>query len=123
MAQAGTATDVEHSDPTEIFLDYFQGLEEFYLDQAGAVVSKKGCLKIIHVRQSRKNMEYTSRSWGIMVIIDDEPVNETTAVDEGENPSSEYLEPMFWAFVEWTFSYKAIKSLEHIVFGDYGRPE
>ncbi|KNB19169.1 hypothetical protein FOXG_22481 [Fusarium oxysporum f. sp. lycopersici 4287] len=82
-----------------------------------------GCLKIIHVRQSRKNMEYTSRSWGIMVIIDDEPVNETTAVDEGENPSSEYLEPMFWAFVEWTFSYKAIKSLEHIVFGDYGRPE
>jgi hypothetical protein len=70
-----------------------------------------------------KNMEYTSRSWGIMVIIDDKPVNETTAVDEGENPSSEYLEPMFWAFVEWAFSYKAIKSLEHIVFGDYGRPE
>ncbi|KAI8400503.1 hypothetical protein FOFC_19345 [Fusarium oxysporum] len=202
--QVGTATDVEHSDPTEILLDYFQGLEEFYLDQAGAVVSKytweslchhsstlkrfvnhsrfydeeledwtdlpdmmiserdkegyrddptssplyplnlefielscepinllgvlnpfsrKDCLRIVHVRQSRKNMEYTSRSWGIMVIIDDEPVDETPAVEEGENPSNEYLEPMFWAFVEWAFSYKGIKSLEYILFGDYGRPE
>ncbi|TVY67714.1 hypothetical protein Focb16_v002908 [Fusarium oxysporum f. sp. cubense] len=202
--QVGTATDVEHSDPTEILLDYFQGLEEFYLDQAGAVVSKytwesvchhsstlkrfvnhsrfydeeledwtdlpdmmiserdkegyrddptssplyplnldfievfcepinllgvlnpfsrKDCLRIVHVRQSRKNMEYTSRSWGIMVIIDDEPVDETPAVDEGENPSNEYLEPMFWAFVEWAFSYKGIKSLEYILFGDYGQPE
>lgn len=34
------------------------------------------------------------------MIIDDEPVDETPAVDEGENPSGEYLEPMFWAFVE-----------------------
>ncbi|KAM5521848.1 hypothetical protein FOXYSP1_15739 [Fusarium oxysporum f. sp. phaseoli] len=85
--------------------------------------SRKDCLRIVHVRQSRKNMEYTSRSWGIMVIIDDEPVDETPAVDEGENPSNEYLEPMFWAFVEWAFSYKGIKSLEYILFGDYGRPE
>lgn len=88
-----------------------------------SIFQKEGCLKIVHVRQSRKSMEYTSRSWGIMVIIDDKPVDETPAVDEGENPSSEYLKPMFWAFVEWAFSYKAIKSLEHIMFGDYGRPE
>ncbi|KAK2124576.1 hypothetical protein NOF04DRAFT_19631 [Fusarium oxysporum II5] len=85
--------------------------------------SREDCLRIVHVRQSRKNMEYTSRSWGIMVMIDDEPLNDTPAVDEGEIHSSEYLEPMFWAFVEWAFSYKGIKSLEYIVFGDYGRPE
>jgi hypothetical protein len=58
-----------------------------------------------------------------MVIVDHEPVDGTPAVDEGENPSNEYLEPIFWAFVEWAFSYKGIKSLEYIVFGDFGRPE
>ncbi|KAI1014468.1 hypothetical protein LB504_012114 [Fusarium proliferatum] len=198
------ATDeFEDGDPTEVLLEYFQGLEELYIDQTGDMLSKytwdivchhsstlkrfvnhsrfydeelevwtdlpdmminkrdkdryrddptssplydldldfiglscepihlldvlnpfskKDCLKVVHVRQSRKNMEYTW-SWGIMVIIDDEPVDDTPAVDEGENPSNEYLEPMFWAFVEWAFSYKGIKSLEYIVFGDYGRPE
>ncbi|KAF5242471.1 hypothetical protein FANTH_8637, partial [Fusarium anthophilum] len=83
--------------------------------------SRKDCLKVVHVRQSRKNMEYTW-SWGIMVIIDDE-LDDTPAVDEGDNPTNEFLEPMFWAFVEWAFSYKGIKSLEYIVFGDFGRPE
>ncbi|KAF5562459.1 AAA family ATPase [Fusarium phyllophilum] len=198
------ATDeTEDGDPTEVLLEYFQGLEKFYLDQTGDMLSKdtwenvchhsstlkrfvnhsnfyneelevwtdlpdmminerdkerwwddptssplynldldfiglscepihlldvlnpfskKDCLKVVHVRQSRKNLEYTW-SWGIMVITDDEPVDDTPAVDEGENPSSEYLEPMFWAFVEWAFSYKGIKSLEYIVFGDFGRPE
>ncbi|KAF9766324.1 hypothetical protein IL306_001279 [Fusarium sp. DS 682] len=85
--------------------------------------SRKDCLKVVHVRQSRQNMEYTSSSWGIMAIIDDKPVHDTPAVDEGDNPSNEYLEPMFWAFVEWAFSHKGIKSLEYIVFGDYGRPK
>ncbi|KAF4493194.1 potassium channel beta subunit [Fusarium agapanthi] len=199
-----TATDeFEDVDPIEVLLEYFQGLEEFYLDQTGDMLSKytwenvchhsstlkrfanhsrfydeelevwtdlpdmminerdkerwwddptssplydldldfiglscepihlldvlnpfsrKNCLKVVHVRQSRENMEYTW-SWGIMVIIDDEPVDDTPAVDEGDNPSNEYLEPMFWAFVEWAFSYKGIKSLEYIVFGDFGRPE
>ncbi|KAG5788596.1 hypothetical protein H9Q69_012349 [Fusarium xylarioides] len=199
------ATDeTEDGDPTEVLLEYFQGLEKFYLDQTGDMLSKdtwenvchhsstlkrfvnhsnfydeeleevwtdlpdmminerdkerwwddptssslynldldfiglscepihlldvlnpfskKDCLKVVHVRQSRKNIEYTW-SWGIMVITDDEPVDDTPAVDEGENPSSEYLEPMFWAFVEWAFSYKGIKSLEYIIFGDFGRPE
>ncbi|KAF5621503.1 potassium channel beta subunit, partial [Fusarium tjaetaba] len=120
-----TATDeTEDGDSSEVLLEYFEGLEELYLDQTGDMLSKytKDCLKVVHVRQSRRNIEYTW-SWGIMVIIDDEPVDDTPAVDEGENPSNEYLEPMFWAFVEWTFSYKGIKSLEYIVFGDFGRPE
>ncbi|PNP76130.1 hypothetical protein FNYG_10688 [Fusarium nygamai] len=192
--------DFEYGDPSKVLLEYFQGLEELYLDQTGDMFSKytwesvchhsstlkrfvnhsnsydeewevwtdmminerdkerwwndptssplykldldfiglscepihlldvlnpfskKDCLKVVHVRQSRKNIEYTW-SWGIMVIIDDEPVDDTPAVDEGENPSNEYLEPMFWAFVEWAFSYKGIQSLEYIVFGDFGRPE
>ncbi|KAF5552879.1 potassium channel beta subunit [Fusarium mexicanum] len=195
--------EFEDGDPSEVLLEYFRGLEEFYLDQTGDMLSKytwesvchhsstlkrfvnhsrfydeelevwtdlpdmminqrdkerwwddptssplydldlnfiglscepihlldvlnpfsrKGCLKVVHVRQSRKNMEYTW-SWGIMVIIDDEPVDDTSAVDEGDNPTNEYLEPMFWAFVEWAFSYKGIKSLEYIVVGDFGRPE
>ncbi|EWG55687.1 hypothetical protein FVEG_17570 [Fusarium verticillioides 7600] len=71
---------------------------------------------------NRVRTEFTW-SWGIMVIIDDETVDDTPAVDEGDNASNEYLEPMFWAFVEWAFSYKGIKSLEYIVFGDFGRPE
>lgn len=61
MAQAGTATDVEHSDPTEIFLDYFQGLEEFYLDQAGAVVSKYTWESVCHHSSTLKRFINHSR--------------------------------------------------------------
>ncbi|KAF5649374.1 potassium channel beta subunit [Fusarium sp. NRRL 52700] len=198
------ATDeFEDGDPSEFLLEFFQGLEELYLDQVGDMLSKytwesacyhsstlkrfvnhsrfydedldvwtelpdmminerdkkrwwddptssplynldldfiglscepihlldvlnpfsrKDYLKVVHVRPSRKNMEYTW-SWRIIAIIDDEPVDNALAVDNADDPTNEYLEPMFWAFVEWAFSYKGIKSLEYIVFGDYGRPE
>ncbi|KAK2124577.1 hypothetical protein NOF04DRAFT_1331754 [Fusarium oxysporum II5] len=61
MAPSPT-TDVEHSDPTEIFLDSFQGLEKFYLDQAGAVVSKYTWESVYHHSSTLKRFVNHSKA-------------------------------------------------------------
>lgn len=64
-----------------------------------------------------------SETWAVTIAEDEEPIDNAPAVDEGDNHSKEYLHCAFWTFIQWVFSPKGIKSLEYIVFGDYGRPE
>ncbi|KAG4261641.1 hypothetical protein FPRO03_11658 [Fusarium proliferatum] len=85
--------------------------------------SRKECLKIVHLRQSRSDMGPDSETWAVTIVEDEEPIDNAPAVDEGDNPSKEYLHCAFWTFIQRVFSPKGIKSLEYIVFGDYGRPE
>ncbi|KAF5710905.1 potassium channel beta subunit [Fusarium mundagurra] len=129
-------------DPIEVLLDSFEGLEEFYLGQVGGglpiytwhhvLCSKrsildrsfiKECLKVVHVRQTRTDMEPGSKSWAITTEVGKHPIDDTPAVDEGDDPIKEYLHCTFRTFIQWAFSSKGIKSLEYIVFGDYERPE
>ncbi|SCV47163.1 uncharacterized protein FFB14_09659 [Fusarium fujikuroi] len=68
-------------------------------------LSRKECLRVFHLRQSRSEMGPGSETWAVTIAEDEEPIDNAPAVDE------------------WVFSPKGIKSLEYIVFGDYDRPE
>ncbi|QGI87145.1 hypothetical protein CEK25_002101 [Fusarium fujikuroi] len=86
-------------------------------------LSRKECLRVFHLRQSRSEMGPDSETWAVTIAEDEEPIDNAPAVDEGDNSSKEHLHCAFRTFIQWVFSLKGIKSLEYIVFGDYDRPE
>ncbi|VZI00325.1 unnamed protein product [Fusarium fujikuroi] len=128
---------MDEDDPIAFLLDSFEGLEEFYLSQVGGMrsiltwhhhyvlnpLSRKECLRVFHLRQSRSEMGPDSETWAVTIAEDEEPIDNAPAVDEGDNSSKEHLHCAFRTFIQWVFSLKGIKSLEYIVFGDYDRPE
>lgn len=56
------ATDeFEDGDPTEVLLEYFQGLEELYLDQTGDMLSKYTWETVCHHSSTLKRFVNHSR--------------------------------------------------------------
>ncbi|KAF4968612.1 hypothetical protein FSARC_4036 [Fusarium sarcochroum] len=87
--------------------------------------TKKSCLKVIHVRQSKKTARLAG-SWAIA----SRPSNFTTwpgpvllGFEDDEDSPKQYLNNGFPRFLEWAFEPHGIKSLEYVVFGDFARPE